>query len=103
MLRQILTNDVSTIKRHILNHTQGHGPMVVARIAGWPGTPQIYAVREEMYPVTSSLELQVQCQHLGLPLLPRMPKRWEVQIHPLRHQPWHIAQAFYLKTDDEVG
>lgn len=101
MLRQIFTSDVATIKRHIQNHKQGNGPMVVAIIAGWSGTPQFYDVREELHPVTPRPEKPVLGQYQCPPLLPSSPKRLEVQIHPHGSQPWHIAQTLYLKIEEE--
>jgi hypothetical protein len=100
MLRQIFTSDVSTIKRHIVNHRQGNGPAIVARIAGWAGTPQVYDVREET-PIGPS-PLQQERRFLqGLPPLPPPEKRLEVQLHPYGGQPWHLAQALYLKIEEE--
>jgi hypothetical protein len=101
MLRQIFTSDLSTIKRHILNHRQGNGPMVVATIAGWAGTPQVYDVREEISSIRPSRQQQ-ECRFLqGLPPLPPPQKRLEVQFHPHGGQPWHLAQALYLKIEEE--
>jgi hypothetical protein len=100
MLRQLFTNDVSTIKRHILNHRQGNGPIVVARIAGWAGTPQVHDVREET-PIGPS-PLQRERRFLqGLLPLPLPQKKLEVQLHPHGGQPWHLAQALYLKSEEE--
>ena len=101
MLRQLITNDVITIKRHIPMHKQGNGAMVVARIAGRPDTPQVDAVREEQHPVTPDPEQQALRQLSGMPLLPSPPKRLEVQLDPDGHQPWHIAQVLYLKIEEE--
>jgi hypothetical protein len=100
MLRQLFTNDVSTIKRHILNHRQGNGPMVVARIAGYAGTSQMYDVREET-PIGPSPLQQEYCLLQRLPSLPPPERRLEVQIHPHGGQLWHLALAFYLKSGEE--
>ncbi|MBA2396163.1 MAG: hypothetical protein H0V70_25845 [Ktedonobacteraceae bacterium] len=100
MLRQIFTNDVSTIKRHILNHRQGNGPVVVARIAGWQGIPQVYDVREESS-IGPSQQQQERRFLQGLLPLPSPQKRLEVQLHPHGGQPWHIAQTLYLKVEGE--
>jgi hypothetical protein len=100
MLHQLFTNDVSTIKRHILNHRQGNGPMVVARIAGYAGIPQIYDVREETPIGPSPLQRERRFQQ-GLPPLLPSEKRLEVQLHPHGGQPWHLAQALYLKSEEE--
>jgi hypothetical protein len=100
MLRQLFTQDLTTIKRHIQSHAQGNGPMVVARIAGWSGTPQVHDVREET-PIGPS-PLQRERRFLqGLPPLPLPQNKLEVQLHPHGGQPWHLAQALYLKSEEE--
>jgi hypothetical protein len=101
MLRQLFTKDVSTIKRHIWNHQQGNGPMVVALIAGWSGIPQVHDVREEHSPVGLSQQQQERRFVEGLPLLPPSEKKLEVQLHTHGGQPWHLAQTLYLKIEEE--
>ena len=101
MLRQLFTKDVSTIKGHIQKHRQGSGPVVVARIAGWQGMPQVHDVREEQSPVGPSQQQQERRLFEGLPPLPPPEKRLKVQLYPHGGQPWHIAQALYLKIEEE--
>ncbi|GCE15081.1 hypothetical protein [Tengunoibacter tsumagoiensis] len=99
MLRQLLTKDVPTIKKHIQNQ-QENGPLVVARIVGFSDLLQVYDVREEMYPRSSSQKQE--CWLLqGLPDGPPLPRRLEVQISPHRRLPWHIAQSIYLQTEEQ--
>lgn len=101
MLRLITATNVATIKRHIQRHKQGVGPMVVAHIPGWSGTPQVYDVREELHPVGPSRQQQERRFLQRLSPLPPLPRRLEVQIHPHQGHPWHIAQALYLKIEEE--
>lgn len=101
MLRLITATDVPTIKRHIQRHKQKTGPMVVASIAGWSGTPQVYDIREELHPAGPSRQQQERRFLQRLALLPSPPRRLEVQSHPHQGHPWHIAQALYLKIEEE--
>jgi hypothetical protein len=102
MFRQLLTNDIATIKRHIQSHAQGNGPMVVARIAGRADAPQVYDVREEeLHPDRPTRQQQERRFLQELPLLPSPQKRLEVQIHPHRGASWPVAQALYRRSTRE--
>lgn len=98
MLRQIFSSDLPTIRHHIQHYSHGASPRVVARIAGWPGTFQVYDVREAH---TSSFpEPQVWPPDWAFPLLSTAKKRIEVQIREIGDQDWHVAQALYLLIEE---
>lgn len=101
MLRPIFLHDIPTIRHYIQRHSQGAGPRVVARIAGWPGTFQVYDVREGAS--SAPPEEQPWCHDLLLPSLPTLPKKVEVQIRARGDRDWHVAQTLFLEEVEEGG